>query len=302
MAALTGGHQQSDPVGGTLPIEDLVAFSTFGKETVPVSLKLLSPKTYIKGSFTNLADFLFVRGAPKIKYLVAYKTKEGDGGAVGQLGVYAFDVTRENFLKFISGGNRDSKKLIEGVPIDVLNDAISKGDIATIAQILTKAPGYTAKGLLHTKLPKEEPLPTPEGEPQLTDREDGSGLMENLSFHEQEKAFMKLLNEGADGGSQWAHSFGMITKMKADLNFEDYGTLDFGEERFNAIAEIYAKALEDRVLNLLEGVKNLTDNIGDYFSERIRKNAIPKGMDAIEDTKAIKTALEADVGGDKGAE
>ena len=114
MAALTGGHQQSGRVGGTLPIEDFVAFSSLGGETVPVSLKLLSPNSYIKGSFTNLVDFLFVRGEQKIKYLIAYKTKEGD--EVGQLKIYDYEITRENLLKFISGGSGGTQKLIKGVP------------------------------------------------------------------------------------------------------------------------------------------------------------------------------------------
>ena len=69
MAALTGGKQIAGKVGGTLPIEDFVAFSEFGAET-PVSLKLLSPKTDIKGSFTNIVDFLFIRGAKTINILL----------------------------------------------------------------------------------------------------------------------------------------------------------------------------------------------------------------------------------------
>ena len=47
MAALTGGFQQAGRVGGTLPIEDFVAFSQFGGQNVPVSLKLLGFSTTI---------------------------------------------------------------------------------------------------------------------------------------------------------------------------------------------------------------------------------------------------------------
>ena len=70
MAALTGGFQESGRVGGTLPIED---FATRAGENV--SLKLLGPDTPIHGSFTNLMDYLFIRGGeglPEIKYLIAY--------------------------------------------------------------------------------------------------------------------------------------------------------------------------------------------------------------------------------------
>jgi hypothetical protein len=61
MAALTAGEQIAGRIGGTLPIEDFVAFSEIDAAPVPTSLKLLSPKTGIHGSFTNLMDYLFVR-------------------------------------------------------------------------------------------------------------------------------------------------------------------------------------------------------------------------------------------------
>ena len=69
MAALTGGRQEAGRVGGTLPIEDFIT----GKGD-NVSLKLLSPGTGVHGSFTNLVDYLFLRGdagEPSILYLVA---------------------------------------------------------------------------------------------------------------------------------------------------------------------------------------------------------------------------------------
>ena len=101
MAALTGGKQIAGRVAGTLPIEDFVAFSEFGSDQ-PVSLKLLSGKTPVKGSFTNIVDFLLVRGAPAIKYLVAYKLTSSKTG-VEKLNIFAFDITRENFVDFIVG-------------------------------------------------------------------------------------------------------------------------------------------------------------------------------------------------------
>jgi hypothetical protein len=98
MAALTGGRQEADRVGGTLPIED---FITADNENV--SLKLLSPATAIHGSFTNLIDYLFIRGqtgVPSIKYLIAYKNSEDD--AVAQLDFWDFDISRENFVELMS--------------------------------------------------------------------------------------------------------------------------------------------------------------------------------------------------------
>jgi len=98
MAALTGGRQEADRVGGTLPIEDFVT-----ADDENVSLKLLSPNTPIHGSFTNLIDYLFIRGGngvPSIKYLIAYKDSEDD--AVAKLHFWDFLISRENFVDLMA--------------------------------------------------------------------------------------------------------------------------------------------------------------------------------------------------------
>ena len=105
MAALTGGSQQADRVGGTLPIEDFV---TADKENV--SLKLLSPGTDIHGSFTNLLDYLYLREGPdkdrNIKYLIAYKDSDGDD--VSKLLIYDFVINQKNFVEVMrQSGNGD---------------------------------------------------------------------------------------------------------------------------------------------------------------------------------------------------
>ena len=165
MAALTGGKQIAGKVGGTLPIEDFVAFSSFGAD-LPVSLKLLSGTTPVKGSFTNIVDFLLVRGAPAIKYLVAYKAVSGKG-KVEKLNLFAFDITRENFIDFISnisGGDtllspHGSKKL--KIAMAEFNKS---NDLASVAQLVVQLAGYNKSGLLHNyvktgALPSD---PTPE--------------------------------------------------------------------------------------------------------------------------------------------
>lgn len=167
MAALTGGKQIAGKVAGTLPIEDFVAFSTYGKDQ-PVSLKLLSAKTPIKGSFTNIVDFLLVRGASQIKYLVAYKLTTGRD-VVQKLNIYAFDITRENFVDFIaniSGGDA----LLRGADINQLRTAFQgfTGGIdqqRDIAAIVTQLAGYSNRGLLHKILAGQEiAAPSPDEE------------------------------------------------------------------------------------------------------------------------------------------
>ena len=52
------------------------------------------------------------------------------------------------------------------------------------------------------------------------------------------------------------------------------------------------------MLELLEAVQSLTNNIGGYFSERLRKNAMPKGNAAINDAETIESNLKQQVAGD----
>ena len=105
MAAVTGGKQISGRVGGTLPIEDFVT-----GDGAPVSLKLLSPSTPIHGSFTNLIDYLFIRGGAgvkEIKYLIGRKNSD-DGEIVTQLMLMDFIISRQNFVDvMLVSGNQD---------------------------------------------------------------------------------------------------------------------------------------------------------------------------------------------------
>jgi len=102
MAALTGGRQEAGRVGGTLPIEDFITET--GEN---VSLKLLSPKTNIHGSFTNLIDYLFVRGASEIKYLVAYKLVESS--TVTELAIWDFIINRNNIVDVMEQSGNTNK-------------------------------------------------------------------------------------------------------------------------------------------------------------------------------------------------
>ncbi|HHZ94736.1 MAG TPA: hypothetical protein EYN67_04055 [Flavobacteriales bacterium] len=115
MAALTGGKQQADRVGGTLPIEDFL-----GVQGEQVSLKLLSPGTGIHGSFTNLLDYLYLRGGGQesIKYLIAYKDQDGDN--VSSIKIYDFVIDQNNFVDVMRGaGEFESKFGASAQPVEV---------------------------------------------------------------------------------------------------------------------------------------------------------------------------------------
>jgi len=144
MAALTGGHQHADRVGGTLPIEDFVT-----GDSENVSLKLLSPKTGIHGSFTNLVDYLFLRGGagePEIKYLIGRKNAN-DGDDVSQLAIFDFVISRDNFMAIMSSSKKN-RALLEpsaaelGEHIKVFKEDSPEWRIK-MQKILENVTGYT---------------------------------------------------------------------------------------------------------------------------------------------------------------
>jgi len=141
MAAVTGGKQIAGRVGGTLPIEDFVA-----GDGEPVSLKLLSPKTPIHGSFTNLIDYLFIRGGTgvdNIKYLIGRKNSD-DAGSVTQLMLLEFIINRRNFVEImLASGNQD----LLGDQAKAIQDLAevwkgSKEEIIDMRNVLVQTPGY----------------------------------------------------------------------------------------------------------------------------------------------------------------
>ena len=144
MAALTGGSQQADRVGGTLPIEDFVT-----GDNENVSLKLLSPNTGIHGSFTNLVDYLFLRGGagePEIKYLIGRKNSDGDD--VSQLAIFDFIISRENFMTIMESSKKNRSLLGDEetknrLKLQIQNFSDSSKWKVGMQEILQNVPGYT---------------------------------------------------------------------------------------------------------------------------------------------------------------
>ena len=154
MAAVTGGKQIAGRIGGTLPIEDFVT-----GDDEPVSLKLLSPKTPIHGSFTNLVDYLFIRGGsgePAIKYLIGRKNADGDD--VTQLLLLDFVISRANFVNIMTTtGNGD----LLGPAASALENHVSSWQDSPewrlqMLEILKETPGYdTTRGMFYKNLDAE---------------------------------------------------------------------------------------------------------------------------------------------------
>ena len=342
MAALTGGKQIAGRVRGTLPIEDFVAFSEIGQDD-PVSLKLLSPDTPIKGSFTNLVDYLFVRGAEKITYLIVMKLIVG--AKVEKLLFFDFVINRENLVDVMLQSNNmgvlGSEAAAENLKAAIQNWNGQQGEgLREIALALNDMPGYTNKGMMYDMgrggeafMPPEdeidiEDLPPEQrtrarkiqalkdeaerirketgafgtaalygsedakaekkaikkaGEEKLKDIEAqlndlGASLNESL-FHEREKLMLehetRLISEGqTDGKSQWAISRTAMDNMTSIINTRNYGVMDLSQKNIDQLVEIYSEKLGAALQKLLENTKELTENIGRYYSESRRKRAM----------------------------
>lgn len=335
MAALTGGHQQTARVGGTLPIEDFVAFSDFGGDSgVPVSLKLLTLGGGTKGSYTNIADYLVVRGEPMIKYIVAYKVAEGKEN-VGQLQFWEFEVTRENFIHFIEGVG-GGEKLLGGVDRSLLKQLAAnygqsndKSDQIELAQALLQTGGYTggliekfleAGGLtpeeeMETWTPEQRAAWEAEQEKKRKKRErevargtaktmklaepeeEQTGEREiNESFHQREKRLLQesLLLEDGGGKTQWEASMNQLDALGSVINLDSYGVIDLSQSRIDDVAKIYIEKLKGGVMMLLEKTKSLAENIGSYFREEKRNKANAAAEIAKADAEEIRTGMEKD--------
>lgn len=185
LAGLFKGIQVDDPeqVGatpGSLPIED-VRLAIRQKDEVsdsivPYSLKVLSPGTDLKGSFTNLVDY-FADPAPErynesIVYLVV--TKKGQG----TLSFHEFSITAENWLEYIGYEKHaeqdiiDSKdfagqELIDDFGIEMVDNKRSKFH----EKYIVRSKAEAAEGFENIKVDLASDLEIPVEEIELVDIE-----------------------------------------------------------------------------------------------------------------------------------
>lgn len=362
MAALTGGKQISGRIRGTLPIEDFVAFSEIG-EGDPVSLKLLGPDTPTEGSFTNLVDYLFARGAKKITYLVTYKAVVGE--RVEKLLIFDFALNRENFVDALYPSNEKvfgSRQNAEALKQAAQNwDGTPKG-LMPVAMALKDIPGYTKKGMLYDMARGGEAYVPPKDEdeidiedlpPEQREREKriralkldyerlatkaarsfqiaqtyrtgqskkeidqekekikkqvaaieqelqslGASINESR-FHEREKLLMKeekiLMESGGSGDTQWKLTRTAMNDMGDLINTRNYGTLDLSQKNIDELVKIYSKILGDSLRKLLQNTKDLTENIGRYYSERMRSDAMEANQESQDQSQEIVKLLQKD--------
>ena len=240
MAAVTGGKQISGRVGGTLPIEDFVT-----GDDEPVSLKLLSPNTPIHGSFTNLVDYLFIRGGSgvsQIKYLIGRKNSDGDD--VSELGLWDFIIDRNNFIDVMRESKNESGllgKMAEPLAQHIAAWQDSPEWRLQMFEILKETPGYTKnKGMFYKNL-------------------DDTGTFDdkaNAPADPQKKRDQFARRTGIQGVGLWAKKQAREDADSGESNFEGFisqqGLEDQEEKILKALQRIYNTAFAEASTQLGE--------------------------------------------------
>ena len=269
LAGLLGGHQVAEPEDGSLPIEDIVAFSTYsGGQATPMSLKLLKKSTVIKGSYTNLVDAL--NKTPNMVYVIAYK--EG-GENVEAIQINTFDLSRETFLLLMDQSDKNRKLLTlpDRSAGDSLNFLASLGSWDELYPWLQRTQGYGRKP--STPLPGEEE--------EVVDVETTEELAESRT-----------------GGTQWYVSLSQLNNLGSAVGWGVSGgeqhpvaTLKVSPAALQKTAEKYMVYLNESIRNLFEAVQDLSQNVNAYFISKERGSAIQKGNQAIANAQTIETEM-----------
>jgi hypothetical protein len=220
LSALLQGTQEAEiSAKGNLPIQDLIAFEGTDR-AVPISLKLLGPKTIVEGSFTNLVDGLDEFG--KMVYIVARKDKETGGMMIEK---FTFD--QENFMRALvttaTGGIKNTDLLkIRGMDLsteDSIKYIMSQPTWPERYELLQQTQGYSQNvrkkriAAQADQQPQQDPEPQPEEQPI---NESGKG----------------------DGGYQWGLSVPQLKSgtLRQMLDLTVLGELPYSEKQIVEVA------------------------------------------------------------------
>jgi len=268
MAAVTGGKQIAGRVGGTLPIEDFVT-----GDDEPVSLKLLSPDTGIHGSFTNLVDYLFIRGGsgvPQIKYLIARKNSENDN--ISELAIWDFIIDRNNFIN-IMGESNNEKNLLGKMGPTLAGHIKSWQDSPEwklqMFQILQQTPGYTkGRGMFYRNLDAEgnfDETAGPTADPQKKrDKFDRAARVQGVGLEAAEQAESDAVT-GKGSFEAWLAKYPKITDEKTVKGLKS--AYDKAYTAAQQVSESYFGAFHEREKKLMEEERLLSEASNDGGSQ-----------------------------------
>jgi hypothetical protein len=308
LAALLGGYQVSEPTGAGLPIEDIVAFKYKEADPgVPMSLKLLKPTSKIKGSYSNL--MVAMQNYPKgMKYVVA--TKEGE--KEDAIAIQEFLITRENVIDMLLAGTRANRSLMELSPkarqafklsqttdsVALLRAILQRRGWDEFFQIVQYTEGFNSN--VRSQLEKLQADEAPEtSEPEQPAPEDQAPQLSEWVHYVPEPFNEMLLSEGASDKGWLMSQPQLRAAVGAEgehvLGLQTIGVLDVSQESLFKTADMYVSGLNDQITVLFQSVKDLSDNLNQFFVDKNRQNALGSGVEAIDNAKTIEKVAAEEV-------
>ena len=313
LAALLQGRQEAERTEkGNLPIQDLVAFTQLKDSStrVPVSLKLLSPKTMVEGSYTNLIDALFDEPefGGRMNYVVARKLEN-------HIAIQSFDLNQENFIDIITlqKGAKGTTKLkasgaalftisdrelarkynINGSPEQVIALLNNLTDPNEKYEVLMRTAGYSKANLKRRLAAQAEPAEQPEVE--ASEEE-----LQERAVKRYSKAERTLLESTQ---TQWALSVSQLDTLVSagKIQITDLGELPKTKEMVVEIAMMHMDTVREKFQILFKAFSDLSENINKYITFPKRADAMRAGERAITDTGVIQQEIQESVQSDESA-
>ena len=283
LSALLQGRQEAEmSAKGNLPIQDLIAF-TEGEHPLPISLKLLSPKTLIEGSYTNLVDGLDEFG--RMIYIVARKTGQA-------ITIEEFTFDQDNFIQALSTAASGKAKGGEGkggIGLFQLEGMTPEESIATIKATTDWSERYEL--LQHTRGYSKRVRTARE---RARAAEQGAEIMSGDSpLNEIIREEWTVLTE-SKGGTQW----GISPPQLLSFDFVDYrtlGDLPYSPDQIEGVAEMHMDKLNGELMEMFAATHALSENINKYFTFEKRSRAINSGEKAIKNTVQIQDSLRTQI-------
>jgi len=270
LAGLFGGSRSlqiadKDEETGNLPIVDVELNGE------PYSLKVLSPKTSVKGSFFNLVNHF--DKSDYVKYLVVEKQGEG------VLAFYEFELNLKTFLDYIgfSSGEMKDKYYTGLVKVkDLKIDSDGKLYYVPEDNDEEDPEEYPVTGGVQAA--KEAIKNLKDGEDAEVQIKYSPGQAPVVSANTKKlygslEAYKELRekrpNELLDAlkltpGYQKEEQF-LISPAYVKNTAVLIGKLDLGREKLKAVAKEYAKDLEDSLIPIYRALQEITMNTNKYF-------------------------------------
>ena len=292
LAALLGGRQEGKrSPKGSLPIQDIYAFTSPDFPGIPVSLKLLTKgSTDIHGSYTNLVDAINEFPDTGVPYFVALKTGE-------QIEVHVFSITRDNIVDVFAVRNANLLAQVKGSPHSKLKDSKLVDLYKSLPweeryKALQFSAGYSqsVRRKHAARIDIEDMPPETRAAHERVRGKDFS--MTEYKKQLCESAGVEYLHEAKSGGRQWHLTQKDMERHAELLKVQAYAnpiaTIPITSNSLEKAAAHHMKQLDKEVVTLFSECKNLSENLNKYFLQSKRSSAIKNGDKAAKNAKAVE--------------